>query len=92
MLDNLRSVPAATSSDDFTISMLVNESHNLAEKRDNMALCLIHRAESQEKADEVVRQTFQKAYKQLEKFREESIILAEMIHKILSESVRKLPR
>ena len=74
------------------IPVLANESSDLAEKHDTRLLYLVKNTENQEETDEVVREAFQRAYEQLEKFRKQSRFLTDMIQDVLNQSLRKSRR
>lgn len=78
--------------EDFTIPVLANESSDLAEEHDTRLLYLVKNTENQEETDEVVREAFQRAYEQLEKFRKQSRFLTDMIQDVLNQSFRKSRR
>jgi len=74
------------------IPVLANESSDLAEKYDTRLLGLVKNTENQEETDEVVREAFQRAYEQLEKFRKQSRFLTDIIQSVLNQSLRKSRR
>ena len=92
MFNSLVSIPAATTTKDFMIPVLANESSDLAEKYDTRLLGLVKNTENQEETDEVVREAFQRAYEQLEKFRKQSRFLTDIIQSVLNQSLRKSRR
>jgi len=74
------------------IPVLANESSDLAEKYDTRLLGLVKNTENQEETAEVVREAFQRAYEQLEKFRKQSRFLTDIIQSVLNQSLRKSRR